>query len=118
LIDYYEPDIVTAQDYYPFGMMSRVALPNNDVPYKFGFNGKWNDNEVKGLGNQQDYGMRVYDPRIGRFLSVDPITEGYPELTPYQFGSNRPIDGVDLDGLEWAPLLLMTEKSILMHVLN
>ena len=45
--------------------------------------------------------MRVYDPRAGRFLSVDPISVEYPELTPYQFASNRPIDGIDQDGLEW-----------------
>ena len=36
------------------------------------------------------------------FLSVDPITKKYPELTPYQFASNRPIDGIDEDGLEFA----------------
>ena len=70
--------------------------------YRYGFNGKENDNEVKGEGNQQDYGMRIYDPRVGRFLSTDPLTRMYPELTPYQFASNRPIDGIDLDGLEWA----------------
>jgi len=69
--------------------------------YRYGFNGKENDNEVKGNGNQQDYGMRIYDPRLGRFLSVDPITRDYPELTPYQFASNRPVDGIDLDGLEY-----------------
>ncbi|CAN5453109.1 hypothetical protein BH10BAC2_BH10BAC2_33960 [soil metagenome] len=70
--------------------------------YRYGFNGKENDNEVKGTGNQQDYGMRIYDPRVGRFLSVDPISKSYPMLTPYQFASNRPIDGVDQDGLEYA----------------
>lgn len=37
--------------------------------YRYGFNGKENDNEVKGEGNQQDYGMRIYDPRLGKFLS-------------------------------------------------
>lgn len=37
---------------------------------------------------------------MGKFLSVDPLTSEYPELTPYQFASNRPIDGIDLDGLE------------------
>jgi hypothetical protein len=36
-----------------------------------------------------------------RFLSVDPLTAKYPELTPSQFSSNRPIDGVDQDGLEY-----------------
>ena len=71
--------------------------------YRYGFNGKENDNEVKGTGNQQDYGFRIYDPRLGRFLSVDPLTPSYPMLTPYQFASNRPIDGIDLDGLEYLP---------------
>jgi RHS repeat-associated protein len=70
--------------------------------YRYGFNGKENDNEVKGEGDQQDYGMRIYDTRLGRFLSVDPITKEYPELTPYQFASNSPIFGIDEDGLEWA----------------
>lgn len=50
-----------------------------------------------------DYGARIYDSRIARFLSVDPLTDEYPELSPYQFASNRPIDGVDLDGLEYSP---------------
>lgn len=70
--------------------------------YRYGFNGKENDNEVKGEGNLQDYGMRIYDPRLGRFLSEDPLTAQYSYLTPYQFASNRPIDGIDLDGKEWA----------------
>jgi RHS repeat-associated protein len=80
--------------------------------YRYGFNGKENDNEVKGEGNQQDYGMRIYDGRLGRFLSVDPITASYPMLTPYQFASNRPIDGSDLDGKEWAQeTVFKTEKG-------
>ncbi len=101
LIDYYEPDMVSANDYYPFGMLSRVATASTGTNYRYGFNGKENDNEVKGLGSQQDYGMRVYDPRVGRFLSVDPISKSYPMLTPYQFASNRPIDGIDQDGEEF-----------------
>jgi Bacterial toxin 43 len=44
--------------------------------------------------------MRIYDLSIAKFLSVDPLTKQYPELTPYQFASNSPIDGIDLDGLE------------------
>ena len=68
--------------------------------YRYGFNGKENDNEVKGEGNQQDYGMRIYDPRLGRFLSVDPLTKDYPYYTPYQFAGNSPIKFIDLDGLE------------------
>lgn len=70
--------------------------------YRFGFNGKENDNEPKGLGNEQDYGMRIYDTRLGKFLSTDPITNEYPWYTPYQFAGNKPISFVDLDGLEEA----------------
>jgi hypothetical protein len=70
------------------------SLLFTSVRYKYGFNGKENDNEVKGEGNQQDYGMRIYDSR------VDPISKEYPELTPYQFASNKPINSIDLDGLE------------------
>ena len=77
----------------------KYLAPNASKP-RYGFNGKENDNEVKGEGNQQDYGMRIYDPRLVRFLSVDPLTKKYPELTPYQFASNTPISAVDLDGLE------------------
>lgn len=52
------------------------------------------------MGNQQDYGMRIYDGRIGRFLSVDPLTDYYPYYTPYQFAGNTPLQAIDLDGLE------------------
>ncbi len=68
--------------------------------YRYGFNGKENDNEVKGVGNQIDYGERMYDPRVGRFMRVDPLSHQYPELTPYQFDGNSPITFIDQDGLE------------------
>jgi RHS repeat-associated protein len=102
LIDHFTADVVTAQDYYPFGMImpGRSFVAASGGNYRYGFNGKENDNEVKGVGDQQDYGMRIYDPRVGRFLSVDPITYKYPELTPYQFSSNSPIANVDWDGGE------------------
>ena len=45
--------------------------------------------------------MRIYDKRIGRFLTIDPLAIKYPSLSTYQFGSNNPISGIDLDGLEY-----------------
>jgi len=68
--------------------------------YRYGFNGKESDPETYGDGNIYDYGFRIYDPRIGRFLSVDPLTQSYPWYTPYQFAGNKPINSMDLDGLE------------------
>ncbi len=47
-----------------------------------------------------DYGMRDYDQQIGRFFRIDPISEKFYYLSPYQYCSNNPIKNVDLDGAE------------------
>jgi RHS repeat-associated protein len=82
----------------------------NTGDYRMGFNGKENDRE---WGNTliQDYGFRLYNPAIAKFLSVDPLTKSYPMLTPYQFASNRPIDGIDLDGLEHLKAIVNLDKG-------
>ena len=104
-VDYYLADVLNANDYYSFGMQMPVRSFNaaTAANYRYGFNGKEDDDEVKGAGNQQDYGMRIYDPRVARFLSVDPIGKKYPYFTPYQFTGNMPIVAVDQDGMEMAP---------------
>ena len=102
--DYFDAEIVSATDYFPFGM----EMPGREMSgteYRFGFNGKEKDEDGEwGNGTHYDYGFRIYNPGIGKFLSVDPLTGSYPELTPYQFASNSPIANIDLDGLEsyWA----------------
>jgi RHS repeat-associated protein len=97
-----EHDVVSATDYAPFGMqmVGRSFDAAGSTAYRYGFNGKENDNEVKGEGNQQDYGMRIYDPRLGKFLSVDPLTKSYPFYTPYQYAGNTPMQATDKDGGE------------------
>lgn len=100
-IDYYTADVISAQDYYPFGQLE----PGRQYGTlgRYGFNGKEQDPEIKGTGTQYDYGFRIYDPRLGRFLSVDPLFRSFPWYTPYQFAGNRPIFAIDLDGLEDIP---------------
>jgi len=66
--------------------------------YRYGFNGKEKDTESP---VQYDYGFRIYDPRLVRFKSVDPLSKNHPSWSPYPFAMNRPIDGIDLDGLEY-----------------
>jgi len=101
-IDYYLADVASAQDYYPGGMLmpSRIYTYGSDSSYRYGFNGRENDNTVKGLGNEIDYGNRIYDPRIVRFDSVDPDAYKYPWYSSYQFSGNMPIKHVDIDGRE------------------
>ena len=100
-VDYYLADVVSAQDYYPFGstMPGRTYTPPSNEKYRFGFNGKEDDKEW-GTSNIQDYGFRLYNPALGKFLSVDPLSPKYPWYTPYQFAGNKPIWATDLDGLE------------------
>ena len=94
----YNAVVISATDYYPFGM-SIDSRSYTSALYRYGFNGKETDKET----GEQDYGERIYDSRLAKFLSIDPLATKYPELSPYQFASNRPIDGVDLDGREWNP---------------
>ena len=113
-VDHFNPLVLDANDYYPFGSLEpgRTYAATSAGNYRYGFNGKENDNEVKGLGDQQDYGMRIYDPRVGRFLSVDPLTKAFSMLTPYQFASNSPIANIDLDGKEAANAFFGMKKMI------
>jgi RHS repeat-associated protein len=66
--------------------------------YRFGFNGQEKDNELKGVGNSLDFGARMYDSRLGRWLSLDPLAAKYPTLSPYNFVGNSPLMFIDPDG--------------------
>jgi RHS repeat-associated protein len=67
--------------------------------YKYGFNGKEKDDEVYGGGNEYDFGARIYDSRLSRFLSTDPMEGMFPWQSPYVFADNSPIALIDLLGM-------------------
>jgi RHS repeat-associated protein len=66
--------------------------------YRYGFNGMERDDEMKGIGNSYDFGARLYDPRLGRWFSVDPEFKAYPANSDYSFALNSVINVVDPDG--------------------
>jgi len=70
----------------------------NIKAYPYGFNGMEKDDEVKGSGNSYDFGSRIHDPRLGRFLSIDPRVREFPFWAPYLFAANDPIRFIDIDG--------------------
>lgn len=92
--EHYNADVLRYADYYAFGQTMPGRVGGN--LYRYDFNGKETDAE----SDLQDYGMRIYNAALGKFLSVDPLTSSYPMLTPYQFSSNMPISCIDIDGME------------------
>ena len=67
--------------------------------YRYGFNGKEKDESGEfGSLTHYDYGFRIYNPGIGRFLSVDPLADKYPGWNPYNYTLNNPVRFIDPDG--------------------
>ena len=96
------PTIWNGANYYPFGMVmpGRSWSAASAEGYRFGFNGEEKDNDIYGDGNVYDYGFRIYNPRLGKFLSLDPMFKVFPMYSPFHFANNSPIFAIDLDGLE------------------
>jgi len=72
----------------------------NSGSYRFGFQGQESDGEINGERNSYAFEYRIHDPRVGRFLSIDPLVGKYPFWTPYAFSGNRVIDAFEFEGLE------------------
>ena len=71
-----------------------LARPGASQPYRFLGNELYTSNSL-GL---YDFSARMYDPALGRFLSVDPMAEGYRHLSPYAYCAGNPAVYVDKDG--------------------
>jgi RHS repeat-associated protein len=84
----------------PFTTLSIAAgyFCKSEIRYSFRFNGKELDKEIYGDGNALDFGARIYDGRLGRWMSCDPLQMNYADLSPYNFVSNMPISAIDPDG--------------------
>ncbi|MBD80184.1 MAG: hypothetical protein CL840_14820 [Crocinitomicaceae bacterium] len=83
----------------------------NPGEYRYGFQGQEQDDEVKGTGNSVNYKHRMYDPKIARFLAIDPIYKDYPYYSPYAFSGNRVIDAIELEGLQPGVLFSNPNKA-------
>jgi RHS repeat-associated protein len=89
-------------DYSAFGA-PLAGRTSNSPGYKYGFNGVEKDAEMHGGdGSSYDFGARMYDARVGRFLSVDPLLDKSPSYSAYLFAGNKPINHIDKNGeTEW-----------------
>jgi RHS repeat-associated protein len=64
--------------------------------YRYGFNGKEKSAEI--ANDDYDYGTRIYNARIARWLSIDPLQKKYPAISPFAFSLNSPNFYYDADG--------------------
>ncbi len=48
--------------------------------YRFTFNGKKSDHEVKGDRNSYTTEFRQFDPRLGKWLTDDPLTSNDQDI--------------------------------------
>ncbi len=98
--DVFDADLRTLTDYYPFGM----TMPGRSYEaagidgHRYGYGGQERDDEISGDGSNYDYGARIYDSRVARWLSIDPLAKKYPGLTGYNFVANNPNHNVDVGG--------------------
>jgi len=92
------PKIIQENHYTPFGLNIRGLefVDGLDTNHFQLFGGK--ELVLRNKLELNDFGARWLDPQLGRFLSVDPLAEGRPEMTPYHFVSNNPINRIDPDG--------------------
>ncbi len=80
--------------YYPYGKLWDDLWDINTQPNRY--NGKELD-RMHGL-DCYDYGARMYDPGIGRYMTIDPKAEDYYDTSPYAYCLNNPIKNTDPDG--------------------
>jgi RHS repeat-associated protein len=89
-------------NYYPFGSLIS-DISRSSEQYRYGYNGKENDDEISGKNAITDYGARTYMNRLGKFMSTDPLKSKFPNQSSYIYAGNNPILYIDLDGKEQRP---------------
>lgn len=95
-IDYYTADVLSMTDLYASGMQMPGRVFNYASTYRYGFSGKEKDNDI--APGDYDFGDRIYDARISRWLSIDKYTNMYPNQSPYSYALNNPLVFKDKDG--------------------
>jgi len=84
-------------NFSPFGMqMQERSSPDRD--YRFGFNGQEKEDEIYGEGNAYDFGARIYDGRLGKFLSLDSYSAKFVSESNYIYAGNNPVIYIDING--------------------
>jgi RHS repeat-associated protein len=82
-----------------FGFGMQMPGRNGGEDYRYAFNGMEHDPEVSGDGNSYTTEFRSYDPRLGRWKSLDPLMANFAGLSAYIGLGNNPVSLTDPSGL-------------------
>jgi RHS repeat-associated protein len=93
----YKPELLSATDYFPFGMQMPERVVVDGEGYRYGFNGMEKENAV----NEDGYttAFRDYNTWRGAWTSQDPLQNYFAPYSPYNFVLNNPLYWTDPDGL-------------------
>lgn len=100
-VAYYEADVVTANDYYPFGMIMPGRKYSSSSLYRYGFNGQERSTEIDPNGNSMTAEFWQYEARLGRRWNVDPVFKEFE--SPYASFGNNPVWLRDPNGADTIP---------------
>ncbi len=92
-------EILEENNYYPFGLKHKGYNNNptaSGIALDFTYNGKEFDESLN--LNTFDLGARHMDPAIGRFMTIDPMTDFFNNQSPYAMANNNPISNIDYHG--------------------
>jgi RHS repeat-associated protein len=59
--------------------------------YRFGFSSKEKINEISGPGKSYDFGDRIFDPRLCRWMKIDSEVNKLPYFSSYGFVNSNPL---------------------------
>ncbi|WP_221409762.1 RHS repeat-associated core domain-containing protein [Pseudochryseolinea flava] len=96
-VEHTKSPVIQMEDYYPFGLTYNSYSRENSVNQDYLYNGKELQNELN--LEWYDYGARMYDPAIARWMVVDPLAEKMRRWSPYNYCFNNPIRFIDPDGM-------------------
>jgi RHS repeat-associated protein len=111
--------MVEQKDYYGFG----AEIPGLATQ---AFKAHYDQNRTKYIGKElqskefmdgtglgdYDYGARMYDPQIGRFNSIDPLTDYMRRWSPYSYSFDNPIRYADASGMAPSDTVTLPEVVV------
>lgn len=90
-----DAELLSYADYYPFGMEmpGRTNITVSGANWRYGYQGLFAERD--GLTGNNDFMLRQYDPRLGRWLTKDPMGQ---YASPYMAMGNNPVSYIDPTG--------------------